>query len=159
MGSLSSVCSDMTGKPLCFLKNAALQMEMGRGLQQQIVKNFNCCLAALAMGFHIFFFFPCERNLKQTDFDQEILTQQFTSLAFSSVAFAGCEHVNQETSLGVGGKVKSAEFFLPEGSRNENIDIVTSSTSAQEDLFHEKSHAVEHEVPGWSFSRDVGVLG
>lgn len=54
--------------------------------------------------------------------------------------------MNQETSRGVGGKLKSGEFFSPKGSRNENIEIVTSSTSAQEDFFHEKSRALEQEV-------------
>jgi len=65
--------------------------------------------------------------------------------------------MNQEMSLGVGGKLKSDEFFFPRGSRNENIEIVLSSTSALGDFFHDKCCPLEQEVPGWSFFRDMCV--
>lgn len=85
---------------------------MGTGLQYQIVKKFNCCLAALARGFHTFF---NERSLKQSDFNQEILIDSSQTSCFLWWLYHGCEHMNQEMSLGVGGKLKSAVFFLPQG--------------------------------------------
>lgn len=66
--------------------------------------------------------------------------------------------MNQEMSLGVEGKLKWSESEFPRGRRNENIERVLSSTSAQEDFFLEECQALEQEVPGWNFFRAVLVI-
>lgn len=114
---------------------------MSIGLQYQTVKSFNCCLAVLARGFHMFFFFN-ERNLKQSDFNQELLIDCSQIYCFLWWLY-----------LVVNIRIRKCHY--PRASRNENMEKVLSYTSAQEDLFHGKHHVPELGVPGWSFFRDV----
>lgn len=89
-------------------------MKMGIGLQYQIVKKLNCCLAAPARAFHAFFQGEKSEAIR---FPSRNLDREFTDLLASLVASSGCEHMNREMSPGAGRELKWAEFFFPGGNR------------------------------------------
>lgn len=65
-------------------------------------------------------FFQREKS-EAIRFQSRNLDWQFTDFLFSFVALSGCEHTNWEMSLGVGGKLKLAEFFSLRGSSERHI--------------------------------------